>query len=250
MSVMSYIRRHVTAPKAPQPTQYLSQSVPHWFEAETDKQDLYNKLWETYDASHGEPHDPIRVLTLMYLVRRANGAPDGDYVELGTHKGFAARLIWNLMDRSKDFYCFDTFEGFTESDLKIENQIYKNAWTVGNFAPTSPEGVANYVNDGKPAKNLHMVKGWFPDSFAGYENKKWRFIHIDMDLYQPCKKAMEILWPQLVPGGIMVVHDYGCYGFPGAKKAVDEFSRTVGIVPIEMADRWGSVIMAKPFQPA
>jgi hypothetical protein len=44
----------------------------------------------------------------------------------------------------------------------------------------------------------------------------------------------------------MVVHDYGCLGFPGVKIAVDEFSRARGVFPVQLADRWGSVVFRKP----
>jgi O-methyltransferase len=241
----SILRPQTSRPSAPTATTHVGQAVPHWFEAEPDKRALFDELWREYDAQHGEPHDPVRVMMFMHLLKIANAAPDGDYIELGTHRGFTARLIWRLMDASKQFLSFDTFEGFAEPDITIEKQIYANNWTVGNFLPTSPEGVFEYVSGGKPANNLKVIKGWFPQSFAGYEDRKFRFVHIDFDLYQPIKVAMELLWPKVVPGGIMLVHDYGCFGFPGAKKAVDEFGAQAGLIPVPMADRWGSVILAK-----
>lgn len=74
----------------------------------------------------------------------------------------------------------------------------------------------------------------------------WRFVHIDFDLYQPIKATLETLWKPLLPGGVVMIHDYGCYGFPGARKAVDEFCEAIGQLPIELPDRWSTAVLRKP----
>ena len=210
---------------------YLKQFIPHKFEAFPAEREKFERVFEDYHRSHGEPSDPVRVFYLMHYVTIANHInSEGDYLELGTHRGFAARVIWEFMDRSKNFFCFDTFEGFKEKDLIEERKIYANNWHEGNFLETSPESVRNYITS-EATNNLHMVQGWFPESFEGYENKKWRFVHIDFDLYAPIKAALELTWDNLLPGGVYMIHDYGCYGFPGAKKAVDDFFSPLGITP-------------------
>jgi O-methyltransferase len=225
---------------------YLMQTVPHWFEAVVEERQLFDELWSEYSAVHGKPWDPIRILQFMYLMKIANAAPAGDYGEFGSHRGFMARVMHRLMDPAHTLYSFDTFEGFTKADVEIEKQIYANDWHEGNFMPTSPETVAHYVGGGHWPSNFKTVKGWFPESFEGYENIKWRFVHIDFDLYQPIKSGLELLWPRIVPGGVCVIHDYGCFGFPGAKKAVDEFFDDIGLTPMHLGDRWGSVGIVKP----
>ena len=142
-------------------------------------------------------------------------------------------------------YALDTFEGFDQRDIDAENSVRQHGWTVESFPPTSPERVARYVGGGTAPRNLKVIKGWFPDSFKGLENRRWRFVHIDFDLYQPIKTALETLWEPLLPGGIVMVHDYGCSGFPAARAAVDEFCATVGILPIELGDRWGTAALRK-----
>ena len=184
-------------------------------------------------------------MQFFYLVEIANRAPEGDYVELGTFKGYTARLIYRLMDQSRRLYLLDTYEGFDERDLPVEKKLYANDWHAGNFEPTSPEAVTAYVGGGSPPANVVPIKGWFPDSFKGLEDHRWRFVHIDLDLYQPILTACDMLWPRLVPGGVMLIHDYGCYGFR-ANLAVDEFAAKIGQVPVPLADRWGSVAIIKP----
>jgi O-methyltransferase len=226
------------------PTTHVAQFIPHTIEClHTER---FQALWSEYHASHGEPADPVRVMHFIYLLQIANDLSNGDYIELGTHKGFTLKLIHKLMDDRRTLYSLDTFEGFDQRDINIEKRVYRNEWTAGNFAPTSVEGVGRYVGDGKCPPNLKIIKGWFPQSFAGLEGKRWRLVHIDFDLYQPIKEALERLWDSVVPGGVVMVHDYGCHGFPGARKAVDEFCGQLGLFPVQLTDRWGTAVIRKP----
>jgi hypothetical protein len=201
------------------------------------------------DEPSGLHTDPNRVLNFFQLLQAANQLPEGDYIELGSHRGFSLRVIHKFMDSSRTLYALDTFEGFDKRDIAVEKQNYDTPWTVGSFAPTSTDRVARYVGDGSIPKNLKLIQGWFPESFKGLEGRRWRFVHIDFDLYQPIKSALEMLWPPLLPGGILMVHDYGSYGFPGARKAVNEFCEGIGLMPVELTDRWSTAVLRKPLRP-
>jgi hypothetical protein len=198
------------------------------------------------DEASGLRTDPNRVLNFFQLVEAANRLPAGDYIELGSHRGFSLRVIHRFMDPSRTLYSLDTFEGFDQRDIETEKSKYDTPWTAGTFAPTSVERVAHYVGDGAWPDNLKMIKGWFPESFKGLDDVRWRFVHIDFDLYQPIKSALELLWKPLLPGGIIMIHDYGSYGFPAARMAVDEFCKSIGQLPIELTDRWSTAVIRKP----
>lgn len=230
----------------PQRTKHFEQSFAHLFENFPKQDKLFSRVVEEYVQLHGPPVDPIRIVHIFHQVQAANRLDAGDFIELGTHRGLLLKAIYAFMDPTATLYSFDTFEGFDERDLVVERQKYASQWTVGNFLPTSPEEVAAYVGNGTPPANLKVVKGWFPASFAGLEDKRWRFVHIDFDLYAPIKAALDTLWDRVVPGGVVMVHDYGCYGFPAARKAVDEFCNRVGVMPIELGDRWGTAAFRKP----
>lgn len=219
------------------------QHVPHVFDCVPEKQAAFAALWRDYKAAHGRPSDPVRVLQFINLVGIANTLEEGHYIELGVHAGLTLKLIHRLMDPSKTLYGLDTFKGFDQRDVAVERSVYADQRTDYTFAPTSVEGVAAYL--GRPA-NVKLVPGWFPATFQGLEDLRWRFAHIDFDLYEPTKSALETIWPRLVPGGITMVHDYGCLGFPGVKIAVDEFATAVGVFPVQLSDTWGSVVFRKP----
>jgi hypothetical protein len=207
------------------------QICPHLIESDIDTGAIFRSVWETYACAPAAPddpveRDPVRIFQLFNLIAAANRLPNGDYIELGTFRGFTLRAIHKFMEPGKTLYALDTFEGFDQKDIDAESAIRTHGWRTGEFLPTSPEGVARYVGDGKRPRNLKVIKGWFPDSFKGLEDCRWRFVHINFDLYQPIKTALEMLWEPLLPGGVVMVHDYGCYyGFPGARRAVDDSAR-------------------------
>ncbi len=46
-------------------------------------------------------------------------------------------------------------------------------------------------------------------------------LRLDTDWYESTKRELEVLWPRLVKGGVLLIDDYGHW--QGARKAVDEF---------------------------
>jgi hypothetical protein len=224
----------------------FAQTIPHLLQAHREQDVLFRKILREYRFLSADPCDPVRIVQFFHLLRAANALPAGDYLELGTYGGLTLKLIHKLMDSTRTLYSLDTFEGFDERDLVVEKTKYDYKPEQEWFSRPSLENVALYVGDGKAPTNLKLVKGWFPDSFKGLEHLRWRLVHIDLDLYQPIKTALETLWEPLLPGGLMLVHDYGCYGFPAARTAVDEFSNSIGTLPIELPDRWGTAVLRKP----
>ena len=105
------------------------------------------------DEPSGLYTDPNRVLNFFQNIEAANKLAPGDYLELGSHRGFSLRVIYRFMDPSRTLYSLDTFEGFDERDIAVEQTKYATSWTAGSFAPTSVERVARYVGDGMLARS-------------------------------------------------------------------------------------------------
>ena len=70
---------------------------------------------------------------------------------------------------------------------------------------------------------IEIYNGWIPDRFKEVENKKFQFVHLDVDLYEPTRDSLNFFYPKLVQGGVIVCDDYNFSTFPGAKKAWDNF---------------------------
>ena len=66
-----------------------------------------------------------------------------------------------------------------------------------------------------------VVEGWFKDITLLPESIAFAFF--DGDFYGSIKDSFEKTWDNIVPGGIIAVHDYHADGLTGVKLATDEF---------------------------
>ena len=48
-------------------------------------------------------------------------------------------------------------------------------------------------------------------------------LHLDCDLYESCKLALETFYDKVQPGGVIMFDEYADARWPGATKAIDEF---------------------------
>ncbi len=140
---------------------------------------------------------------------------EGDVCETGVFQGGTARLIREAMagHDAKQLFLFDSFEG-----MKTVSTVDRHK--EHDFADTSVESVRSVVGD-EPF--IHYRKGWVPDTFAGLEDRRFCFAHIDLDLYQGVLDSLTFIYPRLSSGGAIVFDDYGFASCPGARKAVDAF---------------------------
>jgi O-methyltransferase len=156
-----------------------------------------------------------RAWTLWRLLRQSLNLP-GNVMEAGVFQGGTARLLREAIGErtDRDLYLFDSFEGMARTDTGLDRH------KRGDFADTSVESVRKAVGE---APFAHFCKGWIPDSFAGLDDVRLCFAHIDLDLYQGVFDTLNFVYPRLSIGGVIVLDDYGFASCPGARRAVDEF---------------------------
>jgi hypothetical protein len=130
----------------------------------------------------------------------------GKAYECGVYEGGVTRM---LLDMGYEVEAFDTFEGIKGANEAID--IYSN----GEYA--SSKDVFDYI------KGARINQGEIPYSFNGHTTDKISFAHIDLDVFEPTKHALNFIYPRLVKGGVIIVDDYGFVTTPGVKKAVDLF---------------------------
>ncbi|MGH7993804.1 MAG: TylF/MycF/NovP-related O-methyltransferase [Limisphaerales bacterium] len=189
-----------------------------------------------------EPWDTVRrdmiILLLRSLVERA---VEGDLAELGVFRGNTARLIHHYLPERK-LYLFDTFAGFDERDVRIEGAQTGRKTRTAEFSETNVEMARKYIapqND-----NVQFFPGYFPESAPEFlRQRKFALAHLDADLYEPMLAGLNYFYDKVVPGGIILAHDFNSW--PGARKAVQDFFRDKPEIPLPMPDKSGSALIIK-----
>lgn len=163
---------------------------------------------------------------------------EGAFAELGVYKGDTAEIL-HLMSPVREIHLFDTFEGFTEKDLKDETGKAAT-YTTHNFADTSIEKVKARLNSDK----FHFHKGYFPDTTEGLPKQKYALVVLDADLYNPTIAGFEYFYPLMSKGGIILIHDHNP-DWPGIMQAVTEFSSNKQDPFIQLMDKDDTMMMVK-----
>ncbi len=168
----------------------------------------------------------------------------GAVAELGVFRGEFAALI-NAAFPDRSIHLFDTFEGFPSKDVEIEKTRGFSRAKEGDFSETAERIVEERLPFPEQAV---FYRGYFPATFQDCTEERFAFVSVDADLYAPTAAALPLFWERLSPGGVLLVHDVNSTQFSGAGKAVQEFCRKTGILPLPVCDLHGSVILRKAWK--
>lgn len=152
----------------------------------------------------------------------------GDVAECGCWRGHSTYMLARLMERKaiSPFHVFDSFEGLSEYTAEDR----------GGLAPKTTQDAEtrrrHFTADFDAVREtlaefdfIQLYKGWIPDRFPAVEDRQFKLVHVDVDLYHPYVDSIEFFYPRLLDGGVMVFDDYASAGFPGARKAVDRLAQ-------------------------
>jgi O-methyltransferase len=186
----------------------------------------------------GGPEAVVSLIRAVEYVIR-NGIP-GALVECGVFMGgnieVMIRVLQNLQIDDRDIYLYDTFAGMPQPDPRDDNGLggaMKISWeahrteadgTSGSDWMRAPvETVRQRIEPlGYRAERLHFVKGMVEDTIPGVAPEKIAILRLDTDFYSSTKHELQHLYPRLMPGGILIIDDYGA--IPGARLAADEYT--------------------------
>lgn len=170
----------------------------------------------------------------------------GDFVECGVWRGgnsILAKKLFNELDSQRCVWMFDTFEGMTaptEFDVAARtgvhaSQKYENSQknTYNEWCYASLEDVQNNCEkSGLKLEDFRFVKGDVSKTLLKKRNipNKISVLRLDTDWYESTKLELEILYPIINVGGVLIIDDYGHW--EGARKAVDEYFSVVDYKPL------------------
>ena len=86
-------------------------------------------------------------------------------------------------------------------------------------------------------------KGWVPDVFREQPDRRYRFVHVDLDLAKPTVGAMSYFMPRIVPGGALICDDYGSHHWTGTRDLVDKFVSENNVPVLRLST--GQILLCK-----
>lgn len=178
-----------------------------------------------------------RLFELLQMVKcTLKKGTAGDFVECGCWWGHSTYMIAKLLQRNGfqgTFHVFDSFEGgLSEKTKEDVNLRYKlNAKQILEEKTQFMSTMAGVQQNLKDFPFIKYYKGWIPNRFPEVSDKNFAFVHIDVDLYQPTRDAVEFFYPRLLKSGCIVNDDYGLGAFDGCQTAIDEYmkNREIGM---------------------
>jgi len=168
---------------------------------------------------------------------------NGDFVEAGVWRG-GSSIVAKRMLKNRRFFLYDTYQGMTKPsdfDFRVgsgDASTTKAKWTENQkqshnewvFAPIG-EVKDNFSRFNLLDNSVIFVQGAVETTLReeGVPSEI-ALLRLDTDFYESTLIELEILWPQLTAGGILILDDYGHWD--GARKAVDEYFSNQGIKPL------------------
>jgi O-methyltransferase len=177
------------------------------------------KVWSLFP--HGGRNIHERKFNFFNIAKSIRNIP-GDLAECGVfHGGSSHLMLAATSETDKHLHGFDSFEGLSdpsEVDLPLKDYTFK--WKKHDMRFDIEK---THTNLSQHQARYTLYKGWIPERFFEVANRKFSLVHIDVDLYEPTKAALEFFYPRLSIGGVIICDDYGSEACPGAKKAMDSF---------------------------
>ncbi len=190
-----------------------------------------------------------RQWALMQAVRYVDRAEiPGDIVECGVWKGGAmllAKACHRNTSLQRRFYLFDTFAGMSapthrdrrmidDADARTEFMVARRDGHVDWCYAPLEEVRGNFQRFGLLDENVIFCQGPVEDTLRARPlPDQIAILRLDTDWYESTKIELEVLYPRLARGGILIIDDYGWWR--GSKEAVEEYfaQRPVFLMPID-----------------
>jgi O-methyltransferase len=185
-----------------------------------------------------EPRLLALIDAVRYCVRRR---VPGALLECGVWRGGSVLAMLLALQQAgvddRDVYLYDTFDGMTEPG-ELDTSAFEppalETWRNSSrrnvrpwpelFDPAqvSEEAVrARLEATGYPRERIHLVRGDVEETIPERAPRQVSLLRLDTDWYASTRHELVHLYPRLMPGGVLIVDDYGHWR--GARRAVDEY---------------------------
>jgi O-methyltransferase len=173
--------------------------------------------------------------TILACSHVAAHAIEGDFVECGVYRGgnaIAAADVFRRRAPGRAVWLFDTFAGMTaptavdvsvngvsaDAKFRLHQKDGHNEWQFASLDDVR----RNFARASLHEANARYVKGDVLETLkAGPLPDRISVLRLDTDWYESTKLELELLYPRLARGGVLIVDDYGSW--EGSRRAVEEY---------------------------
>lgn len=174
----------------------------------------------------------LQILASVRAACRLGGA----MAEAGVFMGGSARLICEAKGAAPVhlFDAFETLQGGASEGLGGSERTVRD-----HFGPVhSRVDQVRLLLD--RYEGVHFHPGWFPGSAAAARDERFGFVHLDLDLAQGTRDALEFFHPRLLPGGILIGDDFN---LAEVREAFEAFFEKAGDTLIRLP--WNQVLVVR-----
>lgn len=166
----------------------------------------------------------------VYSMARSQSALGGEMAEVGVYQGVSARLI-SIASGNAPLHLFDTYGGLPAPDADEHGRMRE-----GHYA-ASLASVQQFLAD---RRDVSFYQGIFPATSAGCEDRRFSFVHLDVDLRSSTLACLEFFYPRMLPGGVILSHDYSYLA--GVREAFADYLADRPERPIELATSQAMIV--------
>ena len=138
----------------------------------------------------------------------------------------SAGLIETL-GRERKYHFFDSFEGLPPAQeidgstaLQWQNNTSSKLY-FNNCSASEEQFMETVKRTGIEARNLNVYKGFFETTVPPSDTGPIALLRLDGDWYESTICCLRALFPRLVPGGLLIIDDYGVWD--GCTRAVHDY---------------------------
>ena len=212
----------------------------------------FTAAWEQVRGAHDyDQYDDAqsiawRLNTLVWAAKAALRLPEGDFVECGVFQGDMSLVVLQasgILGSGRRLYLFDSFEGIDPGRLiDGEYSSFTNYVEMANSHYRKPGLYEGVVARFTPYPEVSVHKGFLPESLEGRTPDKIAWLHIDLNAAKPEVDTLTALFDRIVPGGLIVLDDYGWLPFKAQRDSEDLFFAERGYTVLEMPTGQGLIV--------
>jgi O-methyltransferase len=208
--------------------------------------------WEEVRGAH--PYDQYdaqqsiawRLHTLVWAARQAMSLGKGDFVECGVFQGDMSYVVFHaagLAGCGRRMLLFDSFDGLDPAQVaEGEYALMPGYIEMANSYYQKPGLYESVLTRFAPYPEVSVHRGYLPGNLAGETPEAIAWLHIDLNSANAEVATLEVLFERVMPGGLIILDDYGWAGYAMQKSAEDAFFAKLGYQVLELPTGQGLVV--------